>query len=54
MINLDTIRSEFAKYLVANPDARWRMDAALAHVVKIAYEKGIADGVASERARGEQ
>lgn len=54
MLNLDDIRNEFARFLADNPDARWRMDAALAHVVKIAYQIGIKDGIASDRtARGE-
>jgi hypothetical protein len=41
---LDNIRAEFARFLADDPTARWRMDAALAHVVTIAYERGLDDG----------
>ena len=52
MLSLDDIRNEFARFLADNPDARWRMDAALAHVVEIAYQAGIAEGAAEiERLR---
>jgi len=50
MLNLDDIRKEFAAFLADNAKARWRMDAALAHVVTLAYEKGIADGKAEKPA----
>lgn len=47
---LDDMREEFARFLAANPAARFRMDAALAHVVTIAYQRGLTDGAADSRA----
>lgn len=44
MLALDNIRQEFAKFLSEDPSGRWRMDAALSHVVQIAYQQGIEDG----------
>jgi hypothetical protein len=41
---LDNIRAEFARFLADDPHARWRMDSALAHVVTLAYERGLDDG----------
>ena len=41
---LDDMRKEFAAFLAADPAARFRMDAALAHVVTIAYQRGLEDG----------
>jgi len=46
MLCLDTIRQEFARFLSEDPGGRWRMDAALAHVVQLAYQQGIKDGQA--------
>lgn len=43
MLDLNRIRKEFADFLSADP-TRFRMDAALAHVVTIAYQQGINDG----------
>lgn len=40
---LDDIRREFADFLSADPSGRFRMDAALAHVVTKAYQQGLAD-----------
>lgn len=40
---LDEIRAEFARHLSEDPTGRWRMDAALAHVATMAYEKGLED-----------
>lgn len=40
---LDAMREEFARFLSADPAGRFRMDAALAHVVTLAYQRGIAD-----------
>lgn len=42
---LDDIRAEFARFLSADPAARFRMDAALAHVITIAYRQGLNDGI---------
>ena len=42
---LDDMREEFARFLGADPAARYRMDAALAHVVTIAYRRGMLDGI---------
>jgi hypothetical protein len=44
---LDDMRAEFARFLTEDPAARFRMDAALAHVVTVAYERGLADGRAA-------
>lgn len=52
-IMLDDMRSEFARFLTEDPAARFRMDAALAHVITIAYEHGLDDGKASERERAD-
>ena len=41
---LDDMRKEFATFLAADPAGRFRMDAALAHVVTIAYRRGLEDG----------
>lgn len=41
---LDEIRAEFARHLSEDPTGRWRMDAALAHVATMAYQKGLEDG----------
>ena len=44
---LDDIRAEFARFLAEDPAARFRMDAALAHVVTLAYQRGLDDGLAA-------
>ena len=44
---LDDMRAEFARFLTEDPAARFRMDAALAHVVTVAYERGLIDGRAA-------
>ena len=44
---LDEIRAEFARFLAEDPAARFRMDAALAHVVTLAYQAGLDDGMAA-------
>ena len=43
MLDLDAIRAEFAAHLAANSGQRWRLDASVAHVVEIAYRKGLED-----------
>lgn len=43
---LDDMRREFADFLANDPAGRWRMDAALAHVVALAYRAGLVDGAA--------
>lgn len=45
MLDLNKIREEFAAHLAADP-TRFRMDSALAHVVTMAYRKGLEDGLA--------
>ncbi len=47
MIDLNQIRQEFADFLAKDP-TRWRMDAALAHVVELAYRQGLADAAQTE------
>ena len=42
---LDDIRAEFARFLAEDPATRSRMDAALAHVVTLAYQQGLNDGI---------
>ncbi len=44
---LDDMRAEFARFLAESPAARFRMDAALAHVVTLAYQRGLDDGMAA-------
>lgn len=43
MVILDDARKEFSKFLAEDPEARWRLDAALAHIVKWAYNRGCED-----------
>lgn len=43
-LQLDDIRREFAAHLARQPDERFSMDKALAHVVTKAYEVGLIDG----------
>lgn len=50
---LDDMREEFARFLTADPAARFRMDAALAHVVTIAYQRGLEDGKTTESERAD-
>ena len=42
MIDLNNVRKEFAAFISSDP-GRFRMDAALAHVVTMAYQQGIKD-----------
>ena len=44
MLDLNEARTVFAEHLTVEPSARWRMDAALAHVVEWAYRRGLDDG----------
>ena len=46
---LDDMRAEFARFIADDPQARFRIDAALAHVVTRAYQQGFADGNADNR-----
>lgn len=47
MLDLDEIRAEFARHLMENTAQRWRLDASVAHVVRLAYEKGMADAMSN-------
>ena len=49
MLILDDMRKEFSTFLSTDPKARWRMDAALAYVITLAYQKGVDDGQIQER-----
>jgi hypothetical protein len=44
MLMLDTMRAEFARKLAEDSSVRFSMDKALAHVITIAYERGLDDG----------
>jgi len=46
LLDLNQIRAEYAQFLAADPQAKWRMDAALAHVVTLAYRRGLEDAKA--------
>ena len=46
MLLLDDMRAEFARFLADDTNGKHRMDAALARVVTMAYEKGLQDGAA--------
>ena len=46
MIDLNQAREEFSNFLAEDPSGRWRLDAALAHVVFWAYRRGLEDGAA--------
>lgn len=48
MLDQDTIRREFANFLATDP----RIDNALAHVVKIAYQRGIDDWKNEQKGEG--
>ena len=48
ILTLDDARAEFARFLADDPHARWRIDAALAHVVRWAYMRGRDDAVREE------
>ena len=48
ILTLDDARAEFARFLADDPKARWRIDAALAHVVRWAYMRGRDDAVREE------
>lgn len=43
---LDAMRAEFARFLAEDPAGKFRMDAALAHIVTLAYRHGLEDGQA--------
>jgi hypothetical protein len=44
MLDLNTMRAEFAAYLTDNFHKSKSLDAALMHVLTRAYEQGMADG----------
>lgn len=44
MLNLDSLIQEFALILASSEKTAGRMDDALRHVCRIAYEKGLEDG----------
>lgn len=48
---LDDMRHEFARFLTEDPAGRFRMDAALAHVVTLAYNQGLAEGAQDQLAK---
>ena len=48
ILTLDDARAEFARFLADDSKARWRIDAALAHVVRWAYMRGRDDAVRDE------
>lgn len=43
MIDLNEVRRVFSEFLATDPEARWRMDAALAHVAEFCYRRGMED-----------
>lgn len=47
-LDLNDMRSEFAAHLAADP-GRFSMDVALAHVLRLAYERGVQDGEDSRK-----
>lgn len=49
MILLDEAREKFSKFLAEDPTARWRLDAALAHVITWAFNKGLEAGKDSQQ-----
>lgn len=44
MLDLNTLRDQFATYLQDPKGQAQSMDGALMHVCRLAYEKGLADG----------
>lgn len=48
MLELNALRKEFARYMTEE-NARGSMDAALFHVLKLAYEEGMRDGYGNTR-----
>lgn len=45
MLDMNDIRRQMAEYLAENASHRHSIDAAVMHVVQIAYRKGMADAV---------
>lgn len=45
MLDLNTIRSDFAAFLAAHATTKHSLDAALMRVVEQAYQQGLEDGV---------
>ena len=43
-LDIDEVRAEMAKFLSANSNKRHSLDAALMHVVKLAFEEGLRIG----------
>lgn len=50
MLDLNTIRADFAAFLAANAATKHSLDAALMYVVEMAYQQGMAEGIEIERA----
>lgn len=48
---LDHIRAEYARHLTGNANKRFSMDAALAHVITLAYNAGMEEGAGLDTAR---
>jgi hypothetical protein len=46
MLDLNNLRDEFSRYIHDNTGQRHSMDGALMHVCRIAYDRGIQDGLA--------
>lgn len=46
---LDAMREEFARFLAEDPAGRFRMDAALVHVITLAYRAGVKEGEKAAR-----
>ena len=45
MLDLNTVRAEFAEFLASNASKRHSLDAALMHVVEMAYQSGMNDKI---------
>lgn len=46
MLDINDIRAQMADYLATNAAHRHSLDAAVMHVVQIAYQQGMQDGAA--------
>lgn len=52
-MHLDEAREEFAIFLREDPNGKWRMDKAFAHVIAQAYQRGYNEGISDKAKQGE-
>lgn len=47
MLDLDALKTEFARSILENQGRKWGLDSALMHVCTLAYNQGAADAVST-------